>query len=228
MRASGGHRFGRVIDMNIGGKKSTEQGSTTSATTISQVLPVDDFAQDFSENLKQAYSEQGAVTVCVFGKSGCGKSTLINTIFGEIVADTGYGRPVIQDCCLYVHESGNLRLIDSRGAEIGRDDQQLQSGLDALVADSKADGGQGRIHVAWYCVAWNHRRFEDSDVRLIERLRGHGIPVIVVMTKVPMIGDRIHKDAQTLAESILSRGVPVHMQRVFPTCALADLSLIHI
>ncbi len=182
--------------------------------------------QWFTESFNAEYAAQaeqlGRVNLAVFGKTGVGKSTLVNAIFGERVAATGIGAPVTVGSHLYLDRRGTLGVIDTRGLEIGRDDDELIKELTKAVKDSRGKPIDEQIHVAWYCVRGMDRRFEDVEARFIRTLADLEIPVIVVLTQVPMRDGQFHPDAVELARQIEARNLPIYGGRPFLTYAMRD------
>ena len=99
-----------------------------------------------------------AVTILIAGKTGVGKSTLINTVFKDNFAATGQGRRVTAESREYSKEGSPLRIIDTRGLELGKMGSDLPA-LEKLIRQraSEADPNR-RIHVAWLCIAEDSRR----------------------------------------------------------------------
>ena len=64
------------------------------------------------------------LNVVIVGKTGVGKSTLVNAIFREDLATTGTGRPVTQRMCRYTKKDVPLAIYDTKGFELGKDEQQ--------------------------------------------------------------------------------------------------------
>ena len=88
--------------------------------------PADDwFGKAFSKAWKDKAEEIGRFNLAIFGNTGAGKSTLVNAIFGEEIAATGIGEPVTRSEHLYLHRSGTLGVLDTRGLEVGRDNAKL-------------------------------------------------------------------------------------------------------
>ncbi len=160
----------------------------------------------FREQFTRAYRDQaekyGRFNLIILGKTGVGKSTLVNAIFGEEVASTGIGQPVTQEAHLYVHSTDFLGVYDTRGLEIGVDTDKLVSELTDYVTAMRNRPIAEQLHVAWYCVRFGDRRFEDTEAQVIRALHSLGLPVILVLTQVPMREGRPHPDAVALATSI--------------------------
>lgn len=180
----------------------------------------------FRDSFREEYAKQSAAlgrfNLAIFGKTGVGKSTLVNAIFGEEVARTGIGEPVTRGSHLYVDRIGFLGIVDNQGLEVGRDDRQILHDLsDAMKVMRKLPLPE-QIHVAWYCVRGMDRRFEDTEAEFVRRLEELGLPVIVVLTQVPMRDGHYHPDALVLAEQIVARQLPIVGGRVFLTNAKAD------
>jgi uncharacterized protein (DUF697 family)/GTPase SAR1 family protein len=182
--------------------------------------------QWFTESFNAEYAAQaeqlGRVNLAVFGKTGVGKSTLVNAIFGERIAPTGIGAPVTMGSHLYLDKRGSLGVIDTRGLEIGRDDDELIKELTKAVKDSRTKPIDEQIHVAWYCVRGMDRRFEDVEDRFVRTLAELDLPVVVVLTQVPMRDGQFHPDAVELARQIEARNLPIYGGRPFLTYALRD------
>lgn len=180
------------------------------------------FTESFSSEYTAQAEQLGRVNLAVFGKTGVGKSTLVNAIFGERVAATGIGTPVTMGSHLYLDQRGTLGVIDTRGLEIGRDDAELIKELTMAVKTSRSKPIEEQIHVAWYCVRGMDRRFEDVEERFIRTLADLDVPVIVVLTQVPMRDGQFHPDAVELARQIEARQLPIYGGRPFMTYAMRD------
>ena len=164
----------------------------------------------------------GRFNLAIFGKTGVGKSTLINAIFGEEVARTGIGEPVTRGSHLYLDKVGHLGIVDTQGLEVGKDNKQILAELDKAMTHMRQLPLSEQIHVAWYCLRGMDRRFEEAEADFIRRLDEMGLPVIVVLTQVPMRGGYFHPDAVLLAEQIIAKQLPIVAGRPFMTYAKAD------
>ena len=180
----------------------------------------------FRDSFRTEYEKQNAAigrfNLAIFGKTGVGKSTLINAIFGEEVARTGIGEPVTRGSHLYLDKVGHLGIVDTQGLEVGKDNKQILSELDKAMTQMRQLPLSEQIHVAWYCLRGMDRRFEEAEADFIRRLDEMGLPVIVVLTQVPMRGGYYHPDAVLLAEQIIAKQLPIVTGRPFMTYAKAD------
>jgi uncharacterized protein (DUF697 family)/GTP-binding protein EngB required for normal cell division len=187
------------------------------------VTPADDwFGQAFGKAWKDKAEEIGRFNLAIFGKTGVGKSTLINAIFGSEIAATGIGEPVTRQEHLYLHQSGTLGVLDTRGVEVGRDNEALLAELTDYLHGMRRKPLSDQLHVAWYCVRAGDRRFEATEAEFVRALHGLGLPVILVLTQVPRSGGRVHPDAEALAASIANLGLPIQDGLIHYTMAQAD------
>lgn len=180
------------------------------------------FADTFRTAWESEQRKLGRFNLAIFGKTGVGKSTLVNAIFGAEVAETGIGEPVTREEHLYLHQSGTLGILDTRGVEIGVDDATILAELGEHVARMRARPLAEQLHVAWYCVRAGDRRFEDTEEAFVRELARLGLPVLLVMTQVPQVDGQDHPDALALAADIEARGMPIREGRVFLTMAAPD------
>ena len=143
-------------------------------------------------------------------------------IFGDEIAATGIGEPVTRAEHLYLHQSGALGVLDTRGLEVGRDNATLIAELRDYLHGMRRKPLADQLHVAWYCVRAGDRRFEATEADFIRALHELGLPVILVLTQVPRSGDRVHPDAEALAASIAALDLPIQDGLVHYTMALGD------
>jgi len=185
--------------------------------------PTDEwFGQAFGKAWKDKAEEIGRFNLAIFGKTGVGKSTLVNAIFGSEIAATGIGEPVTRAEHLYLHQSGTLGVLDTRGLEVGRDNAALIAELKDYLHGMRRKPLADQLHVAWYCVRAGDRRFEATEADFIRALHELGLPVILVLTQVPRSGARVHPDAEALAASIAALDLPIQDGLIHYTMALAD------
>ncbi|QDE33522.1 DUF697 domain-containing protein [Microbacterium foliorum] len=177
---------------------------------------------DFRTQWKEQADEIGRFNLAIFGKTGVGKSTLINAIFGEEVAPTGVGDPVTMDEHLYIHRSGFLGLLDTRGLEIGKDTDELIKELSEYLKRMRQQPLREQIHVAWYCVRSTDRRFEDTEAEFIRRLHALDLPVVAVLTQVQSRAGEYHTDALALADHIAALDLPIVGGRPILVMSTAD------
>ncbi len=180
------------------------------------------FKDSFREEFDRQSAAIGRFNLAIFGKTGVGKSTLINAIFGEEVARTGIGEPVTRGSHLYVDKIGSLGIVDTQGLEVGKDNKEILSELDKAMKQMRHQPLSDQLHVAWYCIRGMDRRFEEAEAGFIRRLDEIGLPVIVVLTQVPMRDGRFHPDAVELAEQIVAKRLPIAGGRPYLTFAKRD------
>ena len=180
------------------------------------------FTETFRAEFDKQAEQLGRINLAIFGKTGVGKSTLVNAIFGEPVAATGIGAPVTMGSHLYLDKRGTLGVIDTRGLEVGRDDAEILKDLTKAVRESRGRPVSEQVHVAWYCIRGMDRRFEEVEERFIKKLAELEIPVLVVLTQVPMRDGQYHPDAVELARQIQARDLPIVGGRPFMTYAMRD------
>ena len=180
------------------------------------------FTDQFRAEFDRQAAAIGRFNLAIFGKTGTGKSTLVNAIFGTEVAKTGIGEPVTHGSHVYVDNRGTLGLVDTQGIEIGRDDGELIKEITKVVRDMRKKPMSEQIHCAWYCVRGMDRRFEPAEADFIKALAGLDIPVVLVMTQVPMRDGQLHPDAIALARHIESLKLPIVDGRPYFTYAMRD------
>jgi uncharacterized protein (DUF697 family)/GTP-binding protein EngB required for normal cell division len=180
------------------------------------------FGQAFGKAWKDKAEEIGRFNLAIFGKTGVGKSTLVNAIFGAEIAATGIGEPVTRAEHLYLHQSGTLGVLDTRGLEVGRDNATLIAELRDYLHGMRRKPLADQLHVAWYCVRAGDRRFEATEADFVRALHDLGLPVILVLTQVPRAHGRVHPDAEALAASIAALDLPIQDGLIHYTMALAD------
>lgn len=168
--------------------------------------------------LNEAVAERA--NVALYGATGAGKSTLLNSIFGEQVARTGTGAPVTQGTELFINAAGTLAVFDGAGLELGQTSPFKD--LRRRVSRNRKGDAADLIHVAWFCVNSGTGRVEEGQRKAIAELHKHGIPVVMVFTKVSVRDGRIDPAAVEFADAVESMQLPIVTGRPVMTSALDD------
>jgi uncharacterized protein (DUF697 family)/GTP-binding protein EngB required for normal cell division len=182
------------------------------------------FGDDFAAAYRDQAQRLGRFNLAVFGKTGAGKSSLVNAIFGQAVAQTGIGKPVTTGTTYYEHPSGTFGMFDCVGFETGESGDDILDSLRRTVNEYRDRPLNDQMHVAWYVLRWSDRRFEDSQAAFVRELRAIGLPVILVLSQVPMLATgELHPEAQELAATISAEMADVIVGgRVVLTNAIED------
>jgi uncharacterized protein (DUF697 family)/GTPase SAR1 family protein len=132
----------------------------------------------------KAKQKIGQCNVLVIGKTGVGKSTLINAVFRERLAATGVGRPITQGIRQYTKHGCPITVYDTPGLELsGEQIERVKLEVSKLIEDQRMLKSEEHIHVVWYCISHEARRFEKTEENWIKLLDLKDVPVILVLTQ---------------------------------------------
>src|SRR5215469_13910539 len=92
-------------------------------------------------------------------------------IFGADAAGTGIGRPLTNDRRLYLHVSGRLDVVDTRGVEVGSDTDKVISDLEQYVVRMRSSALSEQVRVAWYCFRATRTWLEGYEAKFIRALQ---------------------------------------------------------
>jgi len=171
---------------------------------------------------RAAERELGQFNLGLFGITGAGKSTLLNAVFGVDLAATGIGAPITQTSTLHRTDANRLGIFDTKGLELGTRMDDTLAELRTFVDTNRLGPESDQLHVIWYCIRAGDRRIQPAEQAFIRGVAGIGIPVVLVMTQVPLTANgRIHPEAAELADAIRSLQLPVRGD-IFFVNALGD------
>ncbi|MBW4679365.1 MAG: GTP-binding DUF697 domain-containing protein [Microcoleus vaginatus WJT46-NPBG5] len=133
---------------------------------------------------QEAESHLGQCNVLVIGKTGVGKSTLINAVFKERLAETGIGKPITQGIRQYTKPGCPITVYDTPGLELNTEQiERVRLEVANLIEDQRMQDAKQHIHVVWYCISHEARRFEEIEENWIKALELKDVPVILVLTQ---------------------------------------------
>ncbi|MFP3153089.1 GTPase domain-containing protein [Lachnospiraceae bacterium ZAX-1] len=138
--------------------------------------------------------------ILVMGKCGTGKSALINAVLGAKVAKTGTGAGITGTVNGFAGETVPLTIYDTVGFELDENTREHSINEIFKLIQEKFESGDPKnyIHVVWYCVNSNGKRFEKAESDIITKLHHtFDLPVLVVLTQC-----FLQKSHRTLEQTI--------------------------
>jgi uncharacterized protein (DUF697 family)/GTP-binding protein EngB required for normal cell division len=135
--------------------------------------------------------------VLICGQTGTGKSSAINFIFKDNIAQVGKGQPCTRDITLFKNE--NINIYDSEGYEIGSEKQAHyeQMLFDDFLSKRKRHDDTEAVHLVWYTVSGAGKRYTPLDIKLVERMKGEGYHVCIILTKIDDMDEKQLDDMLT-------------------------------
>ncbi len=176
---------------------------------------------DYEKEYDKLRASVERANVLILGASGAGKSSVINHVFGQEVTAAGEGQAVTRGIIPCRSADMPLCIYDTEGYLTGEHaaqqfERSILSFVDTLHSDKETDAAS-RIHIAWYCISLASKRVNDADIRLIEQLKGRGIPVCAVLTQA----DSVDADELAAMQRVLTDRLP-EVPR-FVTCSLPEM-----
>lgn len=146
------------------------------------------------EEYSKIISISETCNILIIGKTGVGKSTLVNTVFGEEVAEVDVGKPVTpatqkhrqEGCPIIVYDTAGLELTASVNLPAGviqaGNIHKVKHDVHNLI-EKYQTSVKSRIHIIWYCVNSQPKRFEDLEETWVRELqKKFKIPIVLVLT----------------------------------------------
>ncbi len=154
---------------------------------------------DYSE-IEATVSGEARAKLAIVGPVNSGKSTLFNRLKGEKLSDVSPVPGTTTD--LLTEEFGPFLLVDTPGFEevAGRDNAAIArsalSQADSVVLVLDASAG-----------------VRQSDQELLQRIKLHGVPVIVVLNKIDLLGKERERVVRDIERKLQIPVIPISAKK---------------
>jgi GTP-binding protein EngB required for normal cell division len=167
-------------------------------------------AESTADAIKREVMKIKPGRVMILGRPAGGKSTLLNTLFGEELAETGYGKPITTEFKDYTVEGYGIVIRDSPGIELSEErplELQLGNIRDQLWSPNQSLDSSKHIHAVIYTMSVNGR-IEGSDEHIWDTVLEARVPLAIVLTHA------IGSEGEQLFEEKVVEVLAEHVSRV--------------
>ncbi len=140
-------------------------------------------------NVENETKKLPVANILVAGITGVGKSTLVNAVFGRNLAETGQGKAITDHMSEYYNDKCPIRIWDTVGLEIdsSKSEQSIRDIRRKIEEKALKKDEKECIHAIWFCINSGSNRYQEGEIRFIEKLHALEVPFIIVLTQC--IGD---------------------------------------
>eukprot|EP01090_Pellita_catalonica_P019492 TRINITY_DN6662_c0_g1_i1.p1 TRINITY_DN6662_c0_g1~~TRINITY_DN6662_c0_g1_i1.p1 ORF type:complete len:625 (+),score=102.54 TRINITY_DN6662_c0_g1_i1:62-1876(+) len=184
----------KILSDDSGSEAVSEAGSTANDDSFMLSLTSEKFLEVDAAHLLEAYKdaydevsrELRKPNVLLTGIIGSGKSSFINALFHDDIAPVGSGTSVTKHFDRYAPKNHPIVLFDSKGLEIGKSKEFIDS-TNEFFREHKKKGGDisNCVHVVWYIVNSAMARFQDFEKDICHQLFRR-IPIVFVLNKADL------------------------------------------
>ena len=128
-----------------------------------------------------------AGTVAVIGRANAGKSTLINVLVGEKVSIVSPKPQTTRDRILGVLTTNDYQIVFEDTPGLYRADNALNSIMQRIAEQTAKD-----VDVILYVID-AHEGLTDEEIRTLNRFEKSGVPLVVALTKIDIMPEKLLK-----------------------------------
>lgn len=159
---------------------------------------------DFEAEFERINREISKPNILVCGATGVGKSSFVNEVFGKGLAQVGDGMPITKGVRRYEREDTKLVLYDSEGYEIGGERQDYYKeeiiGVIDKYREEYPDDFKEQIHQVWYFISAANKRVTETDIEVVDLIKGKNVPVTIVLTQIDNVDGEELRDMSLTIE----------------------------